>query len=138
MLGNDIGCHLPADIETPSDREDKAKRLRRQIEQTPQTSIRLHPNLAELYREKIASLRDALDENQLRDEAAGILRELIDEIRLVPEDGILRIYLASHMAAMLALAQNAKHPGRGTAGVQLTLVAGARNRLYLQLSEAWL
>ena len=54
-------------------------------------------------------------------EAAECIRELIEEIRLVPDNGTLRIEPYGQLAALITLANG--HPrSRGT-GVQVTLVA---------------
>jgi hypothetical protein len=52
------------------------------------------------------------------------IRELIEEIRLVPEDGKLRAELYGELAALINLAN--EHPRSKGTGVQITLVAGAR------------
>ena len=46
-----------------------------------------------LDREKVEQLRGALNRDDARVEAANILRGLIEEIRLTPEDGKLRVHL---------------------------------------------
>ena len=61
---------------------------------------RLHPNVAAVYREKIAKLREALNAEDTRTEAAEMIRGLIEEIRLVPEEGRLRIELSGELAAL--------------------------------------
>ncbi len=63
-----------------------------------------------------------------RDHVLSNIRELIEEIRLVPENGKLRIELYGELAALINLAN--EHPRSKETGVQLTLVAGARNHLY--------
>jgi hypothetical protein len=69
----------------------------------------------------------------LRTEAAESLRSMIQTIRLIPEDGELAIELVGKLAGILALT-NEKNPRAGSSVVpQLTLVAGARNRLDLLL-----
>ena len=65
----------------------------------------------------------------MRSEATAALRGLIEEIRLVPANGKLRIELFGEFAALIALASGddfrIKHPRAGeAAGVQVTLVAG--------------
>ena len=94
---------------------------------------RLHPNLAELYRQKVMNLAQALNDEHMRLEAAECIRELIEEIRLVPDNGKLRVELYGELAALINLA-NENPRSKGT-GVQITLVAGARNLLDLQLRE---
>jgi len=110
--------------------ETKSKGLKKEIDRTPATPVRIHPNLGELYRQKVANLREALNDEGSRAEASSILQGLIEEIRLVPVDGELRIHLKGSLAEMLAFALEDKHPGPKESGVQITLVAGARNHLY--------
>jgi site-specific DNA recombinase len=97
--------------------------LRAQLEAAPPPLPRLHPNLAELYRQKVMSLAEALNEENTRLEAAECIRQLIEEIRLVPKNGKLQVELYGELAALLSLAN--KHPRSKGAGVQITLVAGA-------------
>jgi site-specific DNA recombinase len=99
-----------------------------QLEAAPRPMPRLHPNIAGIYRQKIASLGEALNDEHTRTEAAECIRELIEEIRLVPEKGKLSIQLFGELAAIINLA-NA--PRSGGTGAQVTLVAGARNHLNL-------
>ena len=83
---------------------------------------RLHPNLADLYRQKVVNLAEALNEEDTRLEATGCIRELIEEIRLVPKNGKLQVELYGELAALLNLA-NEQPRSKGT-GLQITLVAG--------------
>jgi site-specific DNA recombinase len=55
-----------------------------QLKGVPPAVPRLHRNVAALYREKIARLREALNAEGTRTEAAEMIRGLIEEIRLVP------------------------------------------------------
>ena len=66
----------------------------------------LHPGAAEVYRRKVEKLTEALNKDELRSEAAEILRSTIQAIRLVPEDGELMIELVG----ILSLGQE-KAPG---------------------------
>src|SRR6266850_3072556 len=95
----------------------------------------LHPNLAVLYREKVATLASALGNTDSRSEAAEALRGLVDAIVLVPAGNELRIELKGNLAAMLSAAQNAKRSPEGDLSLQIALVAGARNHLNLEF--AW-
>ena len=67
--------------------EAKRVELLAALEAAPRPMPRLHPNLAELYREKVMNLAEALNADQTRLEATECLRELIEEIRLVPHKG---------------------------------------------------
>ncbi len=108
--------------------ENRRTDLIGRLERTPAPIPRLHPNLAELYRRKVVNLGEALNEESTRAEAAEAIRALIEEVRLVPENGKLRTELFGELAALISLAN--KHPQSKGSGVQVTLVAGARCHLY--------
>ena len=100
----------------------EARRVELLARLEPPPMPRLHPNLAGLYRQKVTNLAEALNDEHTRLEAAECLRELIEEIRLVPENGKLRVELYGELAALLNLANG--HPRSKGTGVQITLVAG--------------
>src|SRR5216683_5489824 len=97
-------------------------------------------------------LHEALLDGTTRDEAFELIRSLIDEICLVPEDGQLRVELRGELAGILALAADSRKPGglsatglaqqiKMVAGTgnqhcldEIKLVAGPRNQLYLLFS----
>jgi hypothetical protein len=72
-----------------------------------------------------------------RDEAFALIRSLIEEIRLVPNNGALQVELRGALAGVLALAADRKKPD-DPAGLaeQIKMVAGARNCLELLLSAS--
>lgn len=95
--------------------------------------VRFHPNVVDIYVSKVNGLREALNEVGAREEAAEILRGLIDEIRLHPIDGQLQIELIGDLATLLVFADEKgnKKPGSlGKPGRTKWLVAGARCHLY--------
>lgn len=93
----------------------------------------LHPSMADLYRTKVEELAAALVREDARTEASETLRGLIDAIVLMPEKGQLRIELKGNLAAMLTAAQKTRRsPETGDLLMPVQLVAGARNRLYLE------
>jgi len=112
--------------------EQRKSTLQQELDRAPAPTVRLHPNLAEIYRQKVENLRDALNDEGCRVDAVAILRGLIDEICLIPRDGELAIYLVGNLAAILDLCTK-KDPGAVATGVQITLVAGARNHRDLTL-----
>ena len=114
-------------------REDELNAL---LANRPAAEPALHPNLALIYREKVAALHEALADPATRAEAFGLIRTLIDEVRMVPEDGQLRVEIRGALAGILALAaQNNKTVRVGPDGSvsvlqqQIKLVAGARFEL---------
>jgi hypothetical protein len=111
--------------------------------------------MAELYREKLTHLARALEHSETRTEAAEAIRGLIDAIVLTPAEAHvvrrgrrlqaegdnqetgLQIELKGNPAAMLSAAQNAtRSPESGDLELQIAMVAGARNQLYLEWSWA--
>ena len=80
----------------------------------------------------MTGLADALAREDTREEAAKIIRSLVDGILLTPEDGKLAITLQGDLAAMLSYAASNKKPGASgkeagfdaASGSQFTLVAG--------------
>jgi site-specific DNA recombinase len=91
--------------------------------------LRLHPGLADLYRQKITSLSASLNEDATRAEASELLRGLISEIRLLPDEsasGGHSIEIYGELGAILGLTgvQNDK-TRRLTGGLSGSMVAGA-------------
>ena len=114
------------------DLEARQLSLQQELTPTDAPAPLMHPNLAEVYRQRVARLHDALRDPATRDEAFELIRSLIDEIRLTPEDGRLRIELRGELAAILALAADSKKPGGLTAAglvAQIKMVAGAGSGL---------
>jgi site-specific DNA recombinase len=116
-------------IRTPGVREElealeaKKQELNRTMKRPVDAVPRLHPRLADLYREKVARLQEELNRNEIRIEAAEVIRDLIREIRLVPENGQLEIELIGDLTAILAFANGSPRRTMPT-GVQITMVAG--------------
>ena len=102
--------------------EDRRKELTHTLENAPASLPRLHPNLAQIYHDKVVKLTDALNDENSRTEAAEAIRALIDEVRLVPGGDALKIELYGELAALIGLTN--EHPRSKETGVQVTLVAG--------------
>jgi hypothetical protein len=113
--------------------------LERELATTAAPAPLIHPNMAEVYRQRVERLNEALQDPATRDEAFELIRSLIDEIRLVPESGELRVELRGELAGILALAADRKRPGGlSAAGLaeQIKMVAGPRNQRYLHVLRA--
>ena len=119
---------------------EKAALTARLAEQPEPPALRLHPRLSDLYRKKIADLAEALNQPELKTQATELLRGLISEVRMVPEEGAPgghEIELVGDLAGILLLAEaDMTKPSRmARAGVGLgsdTVVAGACGHLKLQ------
>jgi site-specific DNA recombinase len=96
--------------------------------------VRLHPNLAQVYRAKVERLHEALADPALRDEALGILRGLIERVVIHPVEDGLRIELVGEIGKMVELGLDAKQAALGDeAACSVKVVAGARNHRQLRL-----
>jgi site-specific DNA recombinase len=105
--------------------EARKEELSTEIKQVPAPLPRLHPKLAGLYQQRVERLHEELNRPELRAEAAQALRALIEEVRLIPEDGRLAIELGGDLAALLNIASDSKKPVTvDRDGLQVTLVAG--------------
>ena len=105
----------------------------------------IHPNLAELYRRRVADLEQLLADPELGSEAMDLIRSMITQITVVPRDGVdgVDLELAGDLARILHLCststmnQNAQAVGgAGRLGVSsygVSVVAGTRNPRCLHL-----
>jgi site-specific DNA recombinase len=83
----------------------------------------LHPNMAEMYREKVAALHEVLKAEDVRDEAFDIIRSLIEEVRLVPEGGELKVELRGALAGILQLIAPTPKTTRAAADGSISVLA---------------
>ena len=88
----------------------------------------LHANLDVLYREKVARLTEAFEDEILQAQAFERIRTLIDAVVLTPEGGGLAIHLRGELTSMLELCacadmQNAPE-GVSSRALQIKMVAG--------------
>ena len=90
----------------------------------------LHPSMAVVYRERVAALHEALQQDDTRAQSAEMIRSLVSEIVLTPEGGALQIDVRGDLAGILTIAAsgNQKSPplaGTGSGGgSQVMMVAG--------------
>jgi site-specific DNA recombinase len=103
----------------------RRKEAQAQLETADEPPPLLHPNMSKVYRTKVTQLAATLERPDTRAEATELLRGLIDEIVLNPEQGQLRVDLRGNLAAMLRAATDAERPS-DTDGLHLQakLVAG--------------
>jgi site-specific DNA recombinase len=110
-------------------RLDALEAERAQIETTlaaPAPSpIRLHPNLAELYRRKVAALHEALRDPNTQAEALEIMRSLIEQVIVHPrEAGGFEVELVGEIASMVEVAMGGERKNAALGGAALD--AGSR------------
>ncbi len=85
-----------------------------------------------VYKERMASLYQPLQQEDTRAQATDIIRSLVSEIVLTPTDGVLQVELRGDLAGILTIATAGKQSGRPdnrTAAVasQVKMVARTRN-----------
>ena len=85
----------------------------------------MHPNLSALYRRQVERLEAALNDPLIRDEAAEVLRDLIEKVVLVPRaaakglDAVLHASCSSAQPPMRrADPANGNSPARAGRGVK--------------------
>ena len=107
--------------------EARQSQLRNRLADATDTEPFIHPNLAEIYRAKVANLSSLLEDPQHKAEAFDIIRGLIDQVRLVPENGELRIDLRGELAGILSLCDSKAKPASSyeERARQIKMVAGA-------------
>ena len=109
--------------------EGRQDRLQAELAAAPEAQQPLlHPNLAKVYRSKVAALHDALADEVTQDEALELIRSLVDKIVLVPEGDELRIQIHGQLAGILALCQQSKTPGHSP-GVSRANKGGCGGRI---------
>lgn len=82
----------------------------------PEPKPLLHPNLAELYRRKVAELETFLAGDESDPAAVDLIRSLVDEIILTPSEDQLRVDLRGDLAAIFAIATDKSPPGKSRTG----------------------
>jgi site-specific DNA recombinase len=102
----------------------RKKELEARLEAPAPPPVRLHPNLAELHRQKVAELHTALVNPELRGEALDIIRGLIERVEFhAAEDGF-RIELVGEIANMVQLSAGAKSIVSDVEKASVKVVAG--------------
>ena len=91
--------------------EARKQDLTARLQSAPEEKPLIHPNMAKLYRRKVADLTEALAGEDTRSEACELIRALVEAIVLVPVDGELKVELRGDLASILQLCSNGKRPG---------------------------
>ncbi|MNE14448.1 Recombinase [compost metagenome] len=90
--------------------EQRKKDIAAMLETTEEPPALLHPNMAKIYHEQIATLHDQLHNEATRAKAADRLRSLVSRIELVPDGEELVIVLRGDLAAILTFASGKRSP----------------------------
>ena len=114
----------------------RKKELAARLDAPAPPPVRLHPNLAVVYRQKVAELHTALANPELQTEALELIRGLIERVELHPAEEGFRIELVGEIANMITLSAGAESVGSGPNRASVKVVAGTGNQRYLQALRA--
>ena len=129
IAGGLRGASLQAKLD---DLERRKAELEREVEGADAPLPFLNPNLAEVYRDQVLRLHEALADDRTRIEATEILRGLVERVVLHPGEHGPEIELVGDIASMVALTfperQNAAPEGAAWHRFRssVKVVAGAR------------
>ena len=132
------GLRTPGLQERLEQLEHRKTELACAIDEAPPTAPQLHPNLAELYRRKVAELQRADQDPSLRDEALTILRSLIDQVVITPVGSGFEVDFVGEIANMIKMPGGKDVQNLGHYAISVKRVAGARNQRYAPLSRCWI
>jgi len=106
--------------------ESRKLELQRELETVPPAAPRFHPRLADVYRQKVAQLHDALADPQDREEAIEILRGLIEKVSVRPtgKGRAFEVELVGEIANMIALSPGAETACKEPYRSSVKVVAG--------------
>ncbi|WP_416534510.1 MULTISPECIES: recombinase family protein [unclassified Phaeobacter] len=101
----------------PAKLKDKAEKLEARksqlselLDNADEPPPLLHPNMAQMYQDRITKLCENLQSEEDRGAAVDVLRSLVDEISLVPENGELSIALRGDLGAIVRFAAGKQNP----------------------------
>jgi len=106
--------------------ETEQARLKSELALSSDEQPLLHPNLASIYRARVEALSD-LVRSDADLEAIELLRSIIEEVRVIPNDGgEYRLEVRGELGGILALSQGAKNSAETAAerALQIKVVAG--------------
>jgi site-specific DNA recombinase len=140
MSAIEDGIYTPTTKARLLELEQRQRPIADELNKASPQAIRFHPNLAAIYQTKVEKLQEALDRDGVRSEAAEIIRGLIAEIRLTPDQqaDALLVELTGALASILtfAIGPKAGCPTAKAAG-QLSMVAEERYPLY-RIRRQWI
>ncbi len=128
------GLYQPSMKARMAELETEQAALEQRLTAREPPRVRLHPNLAGVYREKVAALAQALANPSIKVEAAEVVRGQIKRIMLTPNaEGNLDTHLYGDLARILQFCEmggaKQQRPGTNVPGRGLSVVSGARSHL---------
>jgi site-specific DNA recombinase len=102
----------------------RKKELETRLHAPAPSPVRLHPSLADLYRQKVTELHTALDYPELRTEALDLIRSLIERVEFYPAEDGFQIELVGEIANMVRVSAGGQGLGSTVEVSSVKVVAG--------------
>jgi site-specific DNA recombinase len=131
MTAIEDGMYQPAMKARMTELERQKAEIQTRLRDAPADLPDVNPNVAEIYRRKVARLADALADSQAGQEAAVAIRSLIGDVALIPGEqrGEVHATLRGELMAILDLATGRQGPGGIASRVITNALASPRNHL---------
>jgi len=129
MAAIEDGLYQPTMKARMADFERQKAEIEGRLREAPADLPDVNPNVAEVYRGKVAQLAEALNDPEAAKEAAGAIRSLIGEVVMTPGEcrGVVNATLRGELIAILDLAAGRHHQQPPAARVITNAAAGPRN-----------
>jgi len=115
MAAIEDGMYQPSMKERMAELERQKADILASLEDTPANVPDIHPNLAEIYRRKVAHFAEALNDPELRDEVANDIRSIVGKIILTPgpKRGQVDATLSGELMGILDIVRGTDRPPGG-------------------------
>ena len=135
MSAIEDGMYQPSMKTRMDDLEQQKVEILARMEDVPADVPDIHPNIAEIYKAKVAQLHEALADPELHNQAAEAIRALVGEVVLMPGDnrGEVNATLRGELMGILDIVSGRKTQNRS----QVITKANAcpRNQRYLRCKQ---
>ncbi len=124
------GLYQPAMKTRMAELESQKAEISARLEGSEPRPLDVNPNVAEVYRRKVARLSNALSDPQTNQEAAAAIRSLIGEIVLAPgaKRGEVHATLRGELVSILDFANGRSTSGTSAPGAITNAAAGPRSQ----------
>ncbi|RNC97161.1 MAG: recombinase family protein [Oricola sp.] len=128
----------PALLDRLDDLESQKADIAARLKDRPAKPFIIHPNIAEIYREKVAALQAAIDRPDDGPEAREAIRSLIEKIILEPgkKRGEMNVTLYGELGTLLAFAAQKNKKGAAKSG-QLGAASGSKRKNHTPDEGVW-
>jgi DNA invertase Pin-like site-specific DNA recombinase len=131
MAAIEDGMYQPAMKARMAELEHQKEEIEARLRAAPPDLPDVNPNVAEVYRRRVARLADALADDETSHEAVAALRSLIGDVVLTPGErrGEVQATLRGELMAILDIASGGSSRRTTAPGVITNAVASPRNHL---------